>query len=334
MTSGKPDFITSPVRQTDVARKAGVSTATVSRVLNGSTLVRSEVRSRVEAAIAELGYLPHEGARSLATRRTRTLGMIIPTLNNAIFAAGVNALEAEARDQGHGLVISVSNYDPVQETVLIRQMLERKVDGLALVGNDRTDEARDLLRSSGLRHVAAWTFDQHGATADIGFDNHAAMEPLVAHLMATGRRRIALLAGVTADNDRARARVKGIRHYLSEHGLALVGSREVRYSIRLAQAAFPDMLAHRPDAIICGNDVIAYGVLFAAQQAGIDVPDDIAVTGFDDLPMSEGLNLTTIAVPAAEMGRRAANELIRAAEEERAPESYEMQTTLVRRGTS
>ena len=303
------------VRQADVARAAGVSAATVSRVLNGSPLVSVAVRARVEAVIARTGYLPDEGARMLATRRSRALGAIVPTLENAIFAAGLNAFEAAARDAGFALMIAVSNYEPAQEAAMIRQMAGRGVEGLLLVGNDRDAGAGAFLDRTGLRHCCAWAWDPGAARPNIGFDNAAAMAPIVDHLVATGRRRIATLAGVQAGNDRARGRLEGARARLAEHGLAPVAEAECRYSLRRAREAFDNLAAARPDAVICGNDVIAFGVLSAARRAGIAVPGDLAVTGFDDLPLATEIDpsLTTVHVPARRMGAHAAQALIASA---------------------
>ncbi|NJM83227.1 MAG: LacI family DNA-binding transcriptional regulator [Tabrizicola sp.] len=322
--------------QTDVAQAAGVSTATVSRVLNGSLLVRDEVRARVEAAISALGYIPHESARSLATRRSRALGAVIPTLNNAIFASGVNALEQAARERGYSLVISISNYDLDLEAVLVRQMIERGVDGLMLVGNDHTAAARALLATTRLRHICAWAWAEDAASPNIGFDNAAAMAEVVDHLVADGYRRIAMLAGPTAGNDRARDRVQGAVKRLAGHGLSLVNLIETPYSIREARAAAIPLLAARPDAVICGNDVIAFGVHFAAREAGLAIPDDIAITGFDDLTLTAELSpaITTVTVPAAEMGRLCAQHLIDAIETDTDPVSLRLDTRLVIRQTT
>ncbi|MGR3540972.1 MAG: LacI family DNA-binding transcriptional regulator [Hasllibacter sp.] len=297
-----------PVRQADVAAEAGVSTATVSRVLNGSPLVSSAVRARVEAVIARIGYLPNEGARSLATRRSGALGAIVPTLENAIFAAGLNAFEAGARERGFALVIAVSNYDPAREAALIAQMVARGVEGLLLVGNDRAAEAGRILDRSGVRHCCAWTHDAAAGRPNIGFDNAAAMAPVVDRLVAGGRRRIALLMGRQSGNDRARDRLRGARARLRAHGLEPVAVAECRYSPRRAGEAFEGLRDARPDAVVCGNDVIAFGVLSAARRAGIGVPGDLAVTGFDDLPLSAEFApaLTTVRVPARRMCRAAA----------------------------
>jgi LacI family transcriptional regulator len=322
--------------QSDVARRAGVSTATVSRVLNGSPLVSTGAREKVEAAIRELAYLPHEAARELAMRRSRTLGAIIPTLTNAIFATGVNAFEEEARARGHALFIAVSNYDPVQEGFLVRQMMERGVDGLLLVGNDRAEESRAMLAASGLRCAWDWSFDDAAQIANVGFDNAEAMAPVVDHLVGTGRRRVAMLAGVLAGNDRARARLDGVVRRLESHGLAPVAVAETRYSIRRAREAARDLLDHAPDAIVCGNDVIAFGALAAARAAGLSVPGDVAITGVDDLPISAEVDpaLTTVRIPAEEMGRRAAAELIAAIREDRPVASIRLETRLVVRRSS
>jgi transcriptional regulator with XRE-family HTH domain len=122
--------------QLDIARMAGVSTATVSRVLNGSPLVKPELRKRVEAVIAERGYFPHAAARALASNRTYTIGAVIPTLNNAIFAASVNAFERELHAADYTLLVAVSNYDLDMEAVQVRRLLERGVEGLLLIGNE------------------------------------------------------------------------------------------------------------------------------------------------------------------------------------------------------
>ncbi|WP_208352490.1 LacI family DNA-binding transcriptional regulator [Pseudaestuariivita rosea] len=327
---------TGPVTQADVARFANVSTATVSRVLNGSSLVRPKVRETVEQAIAQLGYVPNEGARALARRRSNTLGAIIPTLNNAMFAAGMNAFEEEARQNGYGLFISVSNYDAAQESFLIRQMIERGVEGLLLVGNTRMDEARDLLQQSAMRHVCAWAYDPAAGAPNVGFDNAKAMYDLVDHVVDCGYRKIAMLAAMQAGNDRAQQRVQGVRARLAHHGLKLHAFAETRYSVQWAKKAVVRILSSGADAIICGNDVIAYGVLSSVKAKALTVPRDIAVVGFDDLPLSADLDpaLTTVRVPAHQMGQRAALELLNAIEEDRDVRGYQLETHLVIRDST
>ncbi len=306
------------VTQLDIARAARVSTASVSRVLNAMPSVRPEVRDRVKAAMAELNYIPHQGARALAMRRSRTLGAIIPTLNNAIFAQGINAFENAARDRGYTLILSLSNYDLAQERLLVRNMIERGVDGLLLVGNDHLPECFEMLRGAGLRHLCAWTHRAQAPAPNVGFSNARAVAAVVDHLVGLGHREMAMLAGITEGNDRARERVRGVRDRLAHHGLDLRCDRlvEVAYSIREARRVFPRLMRTGPTAVICGNDVIAFGALFAARAAGLSVPADLSVTGFDNLALSGELTpaITTIDVPTDAMGRASADALIDALE--------------------
>lgn len=173
--------------QVDVARHAGVSTATVSRVLNGAGVVTPTARARVEAAIDALNYIPSSAARSLASKRSHTLGAIVPTLTNAIFAEGLNGFEAGCRARGYTMLLAVSNYDLGGEEHLVRTMIERGVEGIMLVGAEHTPRTFALLDQAATHHVCAWTAPTPGAQAPaIGFANGAAMRAVVAHLQDRG----------------------------------------------------------------------------------------------------------------------------------------------------
>ena len=324
--------------QSDVAELAGVSTATVSRVVNDSDEVKPSVRLRVLEAIERLQYLPHAGARALATQRSGTVGAIIPTLNNAIFAEGINAFERASQELGYSLILAVSHLDLQLEDRLVKNMIERGVDGLLLVGNDHNDNALQRLERSGVRHVCSWAFDSSARVANIGFDNADAMHAVVDHLVSLGHRQIGMLAGVTASNDRARERVNGTRQRLLHHGLQLPSERvvEVAYSIPESRQALSMLLSKDITALICGNDVIAYGALLEAQQLGIIVPDDLSIVGFDDLILSAELSpsLTTVQVGASAMGDVAARRLIEAVEHGSDIVSQRLSTQLVIRGTT
>lgn len=326
------------VTQEDIARAAGVSTASVSRVLNRSPLVTPQVRERVEAAIAALHYFPNQGARALAMRRTRTLGAIIPTLSNAIFAQGVNAFENAARERGYALILSLSNYDLDRERLLVRNMIEKGVDGLLLVGNDHRPDSFETLRATGLLHVCAWAHRDDAPAANVGFSNADAVAEVVDHLVGLGHREIAMLAGITTDNDRARERVRGVRNRLAHHGLRLDAGRllEIPYSIREARRVFPAILRSRPTAVICGNDVIAFGALFAAREAGVSVPGDVSIAGFDNLALSDELMpaITTVDVPTDAMGQGSADALIDALETDAPVQGRRLATRLLVRGST
>ena len=311
------------ITQADVARAAGVSTASVSRVLNGSDLVSPEVRRRIETAMADLDYVPNETARALALRHTRVLGAIIPTLNNAIFAEGINAFEQAARQRGYTLLLAVSNYDLEEERHLVRNMIERGVEGL---------------QSAGLRHVCTWTYAEAAPAPNVGFSNTAAVAALVDHLVGLGHRRIAMLSGLTATNDRARERMRGVRERVAGHSLDLPAERiiEIPYSIRAARRVFPSIMASKPTAVICGNDVIAFGAVFEAKAMGLSVPGDVSITGFDNLNLSSELDppITTVDVPAEQMGAAAANALADAIEGDCEVVGQSFETKLLVRGTT
>ena len=304
--------------QRDIARMARVSTATVSRVLNRSPLVKPALRARVEALMAQRGYLPHAAARALASNRTYTIGAVIPTLNNAIFAATVNAFERELQAADYTLLVAVSNYDLDTEAVQVRRLVERGVEGLLLVGNDHRQSAYKALKRTGVVYVNTWAYDPQLRLPNIGFSNREAAHAVIDHLLALGHRRIGMIAGITAGNDRARNRLEAVRERLAAHGLGLqeAATMEVKYSIRDGRAALTRLIEQGslPTALICGNDVIALGVLFEALERGIAVPQRLSITGFDNLPLTEHIHpaITTVDVPAQEMGRTAAQAILSA----------------------
>ena len=324
--------------QNDVAKLAGVSTATVSRVINARGVVTDDVKARVQQAIDALQYIPNAGARALALQRTGTLGAIIPTLNNAIFAEGINAFEHAARLLGYTFILAVSNEDPAQQSQQVMRMIERGVDGLLLVGNDHKPDVFTRLENTTTRHVCSWAFDARARAPNIGFDNALAMHAVVDHLLELGHQKIGILAGRSANNDRARERVRGVVDRLNYHGVAMPPQRivEVEYSIRASRKAFWELINNDISAIICGNDVIAHGALLEALKMGLRIPDDLSITGFDDLELSAELqpSLTSVNVCAHDMGQQAAEALIAAVEQKTRVESRQLDTRLVVRQTT
>lgn len=300
----------------DVARSSGVSTATVSRVLNSPDVVRKATRERVEAAVADLGYTPHFGGRALASNRTNTVGVIIPTMENAIFALGIQALQDELAASGVTLLVATSHYDADREAAQIRVLLSRGVDGLVLIGEDRPTESYDLLQKRGTPFVLVWSHRAGCPYPSVGFDNCAAARAMAVRVLDYGHRRIAMIAGVTVRNDRARQRVRGVRDALSGHGLALEPPYfvETPYTLDASAGASRRFLELPvpPTAIICGNDVQAAGAIIGAGNAGASVPRDVSVVGFDDIELAVVVNppLTTVQVPHRRMGRTAARHLL------------------------
>lgn len=300
----------------DVAGRAGVSTATVSRCLNSPDQVLGETRARVMQAIQEMGYLPNFGARALAARRTRTIGAIIPTMENAIFARGIQAFQEELHGLGYTLLAASSSYNLDREEEQIRALAARGADGLLLIGQDRRPSALDFLLRNKIPALAVWTCATGGALPSVGFDNRAAMRGLAQKVISLGHRRLALISAATSENDRARERLKGVREAVETAGAGEVSLHviETSYRIELGAEAFVRLMDQpdRPTAVMCGNDVLAAGALLAARRMGIDVPRQVSVTGFDDIDLAQVVQpaLTTVHVPHREMGRQAARCLI------------------------
>ncbi len=324
----------------DVARRAGVSTATVSRVLNQTDAVRPAPRAQVEAAVAALGYVPNAGARTMKLRRSGTIGAVFPTVDNAIFAKAIDALQRRLADAGHQLLIATSDYDPRIEERQALTLLARGVDGLLLCGCSQGPELVERLRQRAMPvvHVMSWPAPPDRIC--VGFDNARAMKQAVKYLIDMGHRRIAMLAGITHDNDRAAARVRGLREALAAARIALPASRlvERRYGLEAAREGLRQLMATDPPptAIVCGNDVLALGALLEAQRMGVSVPQQLSIIGFDDLELAAHLRpaLTTVHVPADEMWRCAADRVLAALAGEELPRATQIQVSLIVRESS
>ncbi|QUJ76970.1 LacI family DNA-binding transcriptional regulator [Sulfitobacter albidus] len=300
----------------DVARAANVSTATVSRCLNDKSKVSRETRERVMRAVDALGYTPNFNARAMAARRTHTIGAIIPTMENAIFARGLQAFQETLHAEGYTLLVSSSAYQPDLEAEQIRTLVARGADGLLLIGAERGQQIYDYLTRRAIPTVLAWTSSFDHGFASVGFDNCAAMRSLADQVQAMGHRRIAVISGILAGNDRAEGRLRGIRESLRAHGTDpdSVPVIETGYEIENGADAFETHMkrAPRPTVVMCGNDVLAAGALSRARAMGLRVPEDVSITGFDDIELAGLLypRLTTVHVPHRQMGRVAAQELL------------------------
>ena len=322
----------------DVAKRAGVSTATVSRVINGTAVVSEEMRRRVEQACATLGYIPNGAARALSTRRTRTIGAVVPTIENDGFARTVFALQRSLQQAGRTLLLANSDYDPAIELEAVMRLLSQGIDGLMLIGGEHDKLLRKHLDRKHVPVIEAWTLGDPAAS--VGFDNARAASVLTDHLLDLGHRRIAVVAGKLENNDRAAARVLGMRESLRRRGLQLQAEWTTAQPYRVGEGrrAARQLLSagERPTAILCGNDQLAFGVLAEARAMGIAVPCDLSVTGFGDSDYAEFLDppLTTMRVPAEEIGRRAAAFLLSRINGEQAEHDSTVEVELVIRATT
>jgi LacI family transcriptional regulator len=324
----------------DVADAAGVSTATVSRVLNRPDSVREALRSRVLEAITRLGYVPHAGARALKLQRSGTVGAVFPTVDNAIFAKAIDAFQQRLADAGLQLLIATSGYDVDTETRQAMNLVSRGADALALCGVGQSPQLLQFLHQRELPVVHAMTYPPPPGMVCVGFDNARAIGQAVRYLLDLGHRRIAMLAGITRDNDRAAARVAGVRQALERAGLPLPAGHlvERKYGLADAREGFRVLMAAQPapTAILCGNDVLAFGALLEARTMGIDVPGSVSIVGFDDLEMARHIQpaLTTLHVPTQRMWHAVADRLIAALELLPVPAATEVEVELVVRGST
>lgn len=322
----------------DVARHAGVSTASVSRVLNAPESVRPELRARIDVAIRELGYIPDAAARALSSRKTLTIGAIIPTVDNAMFARGIEALQRYLSLQGYLLLLATNDYDPEVEFRQAQNMVSRGIDGLILRGDVHTEALRRLLATQRIPFVNVGVYHPDRPYASVGANNEVAAWRACSYLIELGHRHFGMVAALSRHNDRASARVAGVRRALAEHGLTLDPRWyvEVPYHLDDARQAARTLLgggdgAQRPTAVVCGNDVIAYGVLLEAERRGLRVPADLSVMGFDDLEWSRHLrpSLTTMHLPTDEVWTRAGEYLVNTLSGLPAVMHYEVDASLV-----
>lgn len=300
----------------DVAKAAGVSTATVSRALNRPDAVRPALRQAVLAAVQALGYVPNAGARAMTLRKSGTVGVVVPTVDNAIFAQGLQAFQRRMAAGGRHVLLAISDYDADQEAAQVGNLVARGVDALALTGLSQRPLLIERLRQRGLPWVHCGSYPAPDGAACVGFVNRTAVARAVRYLVDLGHRRIAMLAGITRDNDRAAERLAGVRETLRQAGLALRPDAlvEAAYDLASAREGTRTLLraAVPPTALVCGNDVLAYGALIEAQAQGIAVPSQLSIVGFDDLDLSRHWQpgLTTIHVPTERMWTLAAEHLM------------------------
>lgn len=323
----------------DVAREARVSTATVSRCLNEPDKVTEKTRERVMKAVDKLHYAPNFGARAIAANRTGTFGAVIPTMDNAIFARGIEAFQKALVERNATMLVASSDYDPQREAKQIKTLVARGADGLLLIGFQRDPKIYEFLSSRGIPVVSAWNCSTDKNRSYVGFNNRRASRELVERALELGHRSFGYIAAPTMMNDRASDRLEGARDAINHAGMnaASMTVIETEYSIRNGFEAMTRILANqtspRPTLVVCGNDVLAVGAIQAAQNAGLSVPDDISVVGFDDIEISTVIKpaLTTVHVPHREMGRLAAEALLDLADESQSPRQIELQTRIVMR---
>jgi len=300
----------------DVARRAGVSTATVSRVISGAMVVRPETRARVLEAAAALGYRPSGVARSLKLRTTRTLGLLVTDIQNPYFPEVVRAIEDVALEHELSVLLCNGAEDPVREETYLQLLIERRVDGLIIASSGLQERHRDLLAQRRSLPVVLVNCTGRGlALPAVLSDNRAGGRIAAEHLLALGHRRIGHVSAPSR-NAAAAERLAGIRDALASAGLGPEDCPVVEGDGRVAggERAVAALLAADPriTGIVCYNDLTAIGVIRGLRALGRHVPTEVSVVGFDDIALASWVDppLTTVAQQIAMMGRWAVERLV------------------------
>src|SRR6201991_3325209 len=264
MSIPEPDETQSAPTLSAVARLAGVSSITVSRVVRLPGLVAPETRTRVEAAMRELGYVPNQIAGALAGARTKSVGVLVPTIANSIFADTVQGLTDELEPLGYAVILAQSRYDAAREDHMLSALLSRRPEAIVMVGSPATDDGARLLRRARIPIVETWELPADPIDAVAGFDNYEAGVAVARHLVAQGRQNLAFIGG---DDPRATRRWRGFADTLAELGAKpprrLILERNASGSV-VALADLPGV-----DAVFAANDAHAIGFMSGLRKAGL-----------------------------------------------------------------
>lgn len=300
------------VRMEDVARAAGVAPITVSRALSSPEKVSANTLAAIRAAIEQLRYVPNLTAGSLASNRSRTVAIIVPTISNSIFSDTVDGLVQALVAQHYQLLLGQTRYRVEEEAALVQTFLGRRVDGLVLTGVNHGRGVRSSLVRAGIPVVETWDLTERPIHMVVGFSNYAAGVGAAQYLTGRGYRSLAYMGG---SDDRSAARLQGFRDGARAAGLGDVMVARVPSTSQPADAgaALAELVDRGlPRALFCSNDMIAAGALFECVRRGIAVPEQLAIMGFADLPIAIAIEptLTTLQVHSTEMGRRAGEMLL------------------------
>jgi LacI family transcriptional regulator, repressor for deo operon, udp, cdd, tsx, nupC, and nupG len=326
----------------DIAKKAGVSVATVSRALRRPEVVAPETRARVEAAIAEIGYRPNAMASGLRRQRSNNIVVVVPYINNPFFAHVIQGIENVAHANGHKVLLGESQNSLVRLDSYARMQTSKEAEGLILLGALLPTVVREAMirgEPPPLPLVMACEYVAGLAAPDVRIDNVEAAALATEHLVALGHRRIAHISG-PPQNPLSRDRLKGFKARIGRAGLKLPAAFVARgdFSAASGYAAMRGLLAlsARPTAVFCANDEMAMGAIHAAREAKLSVPGDVSLVGFDNIHFSEYVEppLTTIAQPRLEIGETAMRLMLDVFSGRKTPATVVLPHSLVVRGST
>lgn len=299
----------------DIARESGSSIATVSRAMSQPELLQPQTLERIREVAARLGYVPNRRARALASGNSETIGVVVPTLNSPIFSSTLQEMQRSFAANGFQLLIASHEYDPASETAALAQLISHGVDGLVVVGAQRPQSSWALLEAAQVPLIQIW--EGRSEHDRITVDNYQAGYLVARYLIDIGHRKFGVICGHLLNNDRQSARVEGIRAALEKEDLRLARTQisEQPLTISAGRAGCMTLLEMlpRPTAIIGTADLLAIGAMFEAQGRGIVVPDALSIAGIDNVDVAAHLSpsLTTVDIPAANIGAEAAALMLR-----------------------
>lgn len=334
---GKDKWVT----MRDVADLAKVGTITVSRVLRTPEKVSEAKRDRVQKAIEELGYVPDNTAGALSSSRSRVFGAIVSTISEPVFASTLDGLSGTLRAAGFELLLTSTGYDPDVEEDALRALLARRPDGIVLTSTTHSASTSKLLKALSIPVVEVWQLPSAPLDIAVGFSNFQAGFDMACHLIGSGRKTIAFLGGGGLLDARGRRRREGYMAALHAAGMTPTTwpneEQDMPSGIELGAAFFDQCLNTNPsiDAVMCVSDTVAVGVLCEARRRNVDVPGDLAISGFGgfDVARSSGFDLTTIEVPGKAIGVASAEALLDP-DAARARKVIDLGYTLVVRGST
>ncbi|MDO3409350.1 catabolite control protein A [Saccharibacillus sp. CPCC 101409] len=292
----------------DVAREAGVSMATVSRVVNNNPNVKPQTRKKVYEAIERLGYRPNAVARGLASKKTTTVGVVIPDISNSIFAEIARGIEDIANMYHYNIILCNADKKKEKEIRVINTLLEKQVDGLIFMGGTITEDHVQAFQTASVPIVLCATKDENGTIPSVDIDHEAAAFDAVSTLVRHGHREIAMISGTLQDPANGYSRFQGYKRALETAGIDyqedLVRIGNYRYESGVEAMKYFLGLKHKPTAIFAATDEMAIGAIHSIQDEGYKVPDDFSVISVNNISMASMVRpqLTTVAQPMYDIG--------------------------------
>lgn len=297
-----------------IAAKAKVSSSTVSRALQNPSLVKAETRIKILKLANKFNYICNVTAQEFARRKSKILGLVVPTLDHSVFGLSTNGIQKCAEEKGYQIILGNTNYNPEKQRKIINVFQGRRVDGIILNGSVIEKEIFQKLREEKLPFVITWEENNITGFNIVAFNDFKSSYDATEYLIKLGHRKIAMISGPRRLSGRAMMKWKGYRECLTDHRIQYESSLVIEkfHTLSSGLEATRILLKRKPTAILCGTDVLAIGAMKGIQDIGLIVPDDISIMGYNDSEYARFTtpSLTSVSVPAYEMGKMCSEVLI------------------------